>query len=349
MLFGKKVIDLSGYVGPNMAAYFEYILSTLPKNTKEAYVKINSGGGGVIEGFRIIDLMESSDITFHTVVHGMAASMAAIIALSADGKRIITKNSTLMLHQLSAFTFGKLSEINDDVGFYNKLQDRLSAVVKNSSNLDDDKIAQIMSRESYFDADAALELNLVDEIFKKDNIKAKTAQPQNGADMKFIFNKLKARLKNFKEDEVTQANADSFENEVDSVISNLESEVADLITKKAQQETEIADLKAQIKVFEDNQSDAATEAEKAEATERENVLANLVNDKIITPAKAKAYKDDEALKVLNSEQIKALHKGDKPKAETPTSAGDSPREYTAEEIAVAEAIGIELENKTTEA
>lgn len=73
---------------------------------------INSQGGSVYDGFALIDLMAISKQDVKTIGIGNLMSMAVLIfTAGTPGKRIITKNTTIMAHQFSGGVDGKFHEV----------------------------------------------------------------------------------------------------------------------------------------------------------------------------------------------------------------------------------------------
>lgn len=323
-------IYLRGPVGSYMEAAFEYQLQQIPKNIKEVVMIIDSPGGGVRAGFKIIDRVEALGFKVHVLIHGTAASMASIIAMSATGKTYITRNSTFHLHQISALTFGKLGDMQDDVGFFEKLQNRLNLMIKNRTGLSDAKIKEMMSREHYLVGEEAVQEKLIDAVYDEKehgSIKSEINHSPTieAFAMKFSFKNLLNKIKNFndsefKESEVNENNAEAFESAIVNTISNLESQVSDkdkeIAQLKTDHETALADkdkkitsLESEVKTLkETNESDD----KKTEAEKRAKVLDDAVKANKITPATKKSYESDDSLKALDSNQLTAIFKDMKP-------------------------------------
>jgi ATP-dependent Clp protease protease subunit len=85
--------------------------------TTPIFMVINSPGGDVGDGFRIISAMEATDAPIHCVVDANAASMAAIIFEYCD-KRYVEKHSKLMFHQASLQLRGPLANVKSEVDHF---------------------------------------------------------------------------------------------------------------------------------------------------------------------------------------------------------------------------------------
>lgn len=88
------------------------------------YIHINSPGGVVYCGFAIYDYLKSLDIPIITIAEGIAASAASVIFL-AGNRRVVTKNSSVLLHQPSWGSFGQHRYMSDMKSNVDKLFDRI--------------------------------------------------------------------------------------------------------------------------------------------------------------------------------------------------------------------------------
>ncbi len=84
----------------------------LMDKSRDLTLFINSQGGSVYDGFALIDLMGISKHDINTIGIGNLMSTAVLIfTAGTPGKRILTKNTTIMAHQFSSSADGKFHEI----------------------------------------------------------------------------------------------------------------------------------------------------------------------------------------------------------------------------------------------
>jgi ATP-dependent Clp protease protease subunit len=77
---------------------------------------INSLGGSVYDGLAIYDTMQFVKCDVQTIGIGVQASLGAFLLSSGTkGKRLILPNSTVMIHQPSSGTRGKVSDMEIDL------------------------------------------------------------------------------------------------------------------------------------------------------------------------------------------------------------------------------------------
>ena len=93
----------------------------------------------------------------------MAASAATFLALSGK-KRLIRKNSFLLIHQLNSALIGKYSEISDDHKNATKLMKKMEDFYLNHTKMTEKKLSELLKSDLYLDAKEALRLGFVDEI-----------------------------------------------------------------------------------------------------------------------------------------------------------------------------------------
>lgn len=131
---------------------------------------ISTYGGEVLEMFGIIDLMnmaKSSDIDIETIGLGKVMSAGvAILAAGTKGRRKVSRNCRLMLHQASAGTMGSVFNMENELEEVKILQEMYVRCVAENSNLSVRKIKKMFSSNSnhYISAEQAVEYGIADEV-----------------------------------------------------------------------------------------------------------------------------------------------------------------------------------------
>ena len=121
---------------------------------KDIQLYINSPGGSVTDGMAIYDTMQYVKCDVSTICVGMAASMGAFLLSSgAKGKRIALPNAEIMIHQPSAGTQGKVTDMEIDVEILASNTGKTAEEVKAASE-----------RDHWMTADEAKDFGLVDKI-----------------------------------------------------------------------------------------------------------------------------------------------------------------------------------------
>ena len=91
---------------------------SMAQNTGQSVVPviIDSYGGQVYSLMSMIGAIKASKVPVATVVEGKAMSCGAILfSFGAEGMRYMDPDATLMIHDVSSGTYGKVEEIKADV------------------------------------------------------------------------------------------------------------------------------------------------------------------------------------------------------------------------------------------
>lgn len=137
------------------------------KKYKELLLMICSGGGSMEDAFALIDVMRASRIPIKTVGLGSIASCGLMIFLAGSkGRRVLTPNTSILSHQFSWGSSGKVHELFATVKEFQLTEARMIAHYKHSTGLDDDVIKQVLlpPQDVYLSADEALQHGICDSV-----------------------------------------------------------------------------------------------------------------------------------------------------------------------------------------
>lgn len=164
--FNNRTIYLIGEINGESAAMIVAQLRALDKKSKQPITMIiNSPGGEVNSGFMIIDTMEACRSDIITVVSGMAASMAAIIAACGKhGMRYITPNSQIMIHQPIGGAYGQATMIDLLRNNIMKCMENIARILSNKTGQSIKKIKKDISNDYYMNADESVKYGIADII-----------------------------------------------------------------------------------------------------------------------------------------------------------------------------------------
>ena len=127
------------------------------------YLHINSFGGSVFSAFSIIDTILNLKIPVVSIIEGAAASAATMISVMCD-YRIIYESSYMLIHQLSSGTWGKMSELEDEMENLKELMNSIRDIYKKKTNIPDGEINEILKHDLWWNPEICLAKGLVDEI-----------------------------------------------------------------------------------------------------------------------------------------------------------------------------------------
>lgn len=132
---------------------------------KDIYLYINSPGGSVYDALAIYDTMQFVKADVQTVGIGMQASAAAFLLSSgAKGKRLLLPNSTVMIHQPSSGTRGKVTDQEIDLKESLRVKKLLEGIMAKNTGQDPAQIHTDMERDKWMTADEAKKYGIVDKV-----------------------------------------------------------------------------------------------------------------------------------------------------------------------------------------
>ena len=135
---------------------------------KDIYLYINSPGGSVSDGMAIYDTMQYIKCDVSTICIGMAASMGAFLLSSGTkGKRIALPNAEVMIHQPSAGTQGKVTDMEIDVEHFLKIKQRINKILADNTGKTPEQIKSDSERDNWMTAEEAKEYGLIDKVIYK--------------------------------------------------------------------------------------------------------------------------------------------------------------------------------------
>ena len=124
---------------------------------------INSGGGSVVSGISSMDTILRTKVPVHTYVDGFAASAATFLSV-VGSRRFMSRNSYMLIHQLSSQLWGKYSEIEDEKKNLDLMMETIKNVYKEFTKVPMDKLDEILKHDLLWDAKQCLKYGLIDEI-----------------------------------------------------------------------------------------------------------------------------------------------------------------------------------------
>lgn len=130
------------------------------------HLHINTYGGCLFSGFCIVDAirkLQQEDIEVYTYCEGKVASAGTLISVVGN-KRFISKNSLMLIHQLSSMFWGKFHEIEDDWENCNMLMKKLKAIYKENTKFKKKDLDKLLKRDLWLESKKCLEFGLIDEI-----------------------------------------------------------------------------------------------------------------------------------------------------------------------------------------
>lgn len=130
---------------------------------------ITSPGGSVFDGLGLYDYIQTvraEGVHVTTQALGWAASMGGIL-LQAGDVRQMTANSYLMIHEVASGSWGKTSDMRDEVELMAALEERCLGIIASRSKLTLAAIKKRCARKDWWlSADEAFKFKFIDEVVR---------------------------------------------------------------------------------------------------------------------------------------------------------------------------------------
>lgn len=168
-LLKDRIIFLGDAVNEHTAnlvvAQLLFLESEDPK--KDIFLYINSPGGSVYDALAIYDTMQYVTADVQTVGIGVQASAAAFLLSSgAKGKRFLLPHATVMIHQPSSGTRGKVTDQEIDLRESLRVKRLLEEIMAKNTGQKPAKIHEDMERDKWLTAEEAREYGIADRVIK---------------------------------------------------------------------------------------------------------------------------------------------------------------------------------------
>ncbi|HET9243895.1 MAG TPA: ATP-dependent Clp endopeptidase proteolytic subunit ClpP [Gaiella sp.] len=132
---------------------------------KDISLYINSPGGSVYAGLAVYDTMQYIKPDVQTICVGIAMSMGALLlAAGADGKRMATPNSKILIHQVSGGFQGQAADIEIAARETLALKRRLEEIIAQHTKQPLDKVTKDMERDYFMTSQEAQDYGIVDTV-----------------------------------------------------------------------------------------------------------------------------------------------------------------------------------------
>jgi len=135
---------------------------------EEVSFYINSVGGDVYAGISIFNKIRALKANTTTIVDGLAASAAAIVAQAGD-RRLVSVGSQTMIHTASAGLIGyynrqELKKVDNTLKSIDK---SLAELLSDRTGRDQDDVMSMLNKTTWMTADEAVEEGFADEVINK--------------------------------------------------------------------------------------------------------------------------------------------------------------------------------------
>lgn len=150
---------------------------------------IHSRGGSVSEGFAIHDYIKSLGKPVETIIEGLCASIATVIALAGE-TRLMTPNSEFFIHNPWTDAQGDAAKFIEVADKLTENETKLAEFYAKKTGQDIDSLRQLMAVETTLTPNKALELGFITAIAEPIKAYAKIdLQPKRKVEIKMTTQK----------------------------------------------------------------------------------------------------------------------------------------------------------------
>lgn len=164
----RRVLFLRGAIEETVAddLVAQMLLLDRPDESAPITLVIDSPGGLMSGMFALHDTMRLVRSPVDTLCVGMAASAAAFLLCTPTGRRRITPNASVMIHQPSGQSGGTSADIQTQARQMVENRRRMERLMAERSGQPLERLQADMARDHWLDADDALGYGLVDEVVR---------------------------------------------------------------------------------------------------------------------------------------------------------------------------------------
>lgn len=284
---------------------------------------LNSEGGSVFAGTEIYSMLNQYTGKVVVNINGLSASIASVLMLGADVINM-SLSGQIMIHRVSGRAFGNSDDLNKALNAFTSSEKTLVNLYHKKTGLPKNKLAEMMSKETWLTAEEALELGFVDSIIGESDY-SQTADTSlvaqykervsNAENFSLAMTELKNQLKEEKMDDKTSLLEkiknilgsdkldDTIKNEAETAEPTEEAVAEPEATKEPVEETPVEDAEAPKEVAEEsaeeetNATDELVEALEKATNKLEEIQAE--NADLKAKLKAVTKERDDKTKVAN--------------------------------------------------
>lgn len=279
--------------------------------------KINSGGGSVVSGLALYDLISAiNSVETEAYIYGVCASAATYPALACD-KVVMLPMGTFMIHPCTGGLYGTIEQIEADLEYFASLQNRVLAIYASKTGKSPEEIAEIWNPAKYFTAKEAFEYGFIDEVpgysLERTETAPETPQDENeGEDkpeedgailedsgdksvifsLKNVLNKCKELIKRPVVDEYDEL-AD-MQNKLTAMAADYEALQMENKTIKEAMEANVAELKNKLDELEAEKTDLYNVIE-----EQKKNIETTINNEVNNRIAALGYEEEDLIEPSN--------------------------------------------------
>ena len=142
-------------------------------------VWINSPGGNVFAAAEIYTMLKDYAGKVTVKIASLAASAASVVAMAGDTVQM-SPTALLMVHDPSTIAMGNTRDMEKAIAALNEVKEAIVNAYAAKSGLRRNKIANLMSEETWINAKKAVEMGFADEVLYEGK-EEDSGEPESGA------------------------------------------------------------------------------------------------------------------------------------------------------------------------
>lgn len=162
----KSIYEMNDHI-ERINKNFEELQQKNPNVTMESkpiYLHINSYGGSVFAAFAGVDMIQQSKIPIYTIVEGAVASAGTILSVVGK-KRYMRPYASMLIHQLSSWFGGKMTEIDDDYQNLEEMMKTIKDIYVKHTTMSSVQLDDFLKHDLWWNIDICKQRGLVDETW----------------------------------------------------------------------------------------------------------------------------------------------------------------------------------------
>ena len=190
--------EVYGYLGMESTAPVDITAAIKKAKGEKLEVYIDSGGGEIHAGSNIYTELRGYEYGVNIYIVGLAASSASVIAMA--GHSMISPTAMMMIHNVQSVVGGDYREMDKASGILQEANKSMAAAYVKKSGMSEKEVFAMMDKETWINANRAVELKLVDGIMEPKQ-SLMVASSSGGILPPEMINKIKGVIKNQSEGE----------------------------------------------------------------------------------------------------------------------------------------------------
>lgn len=163
-----RIVYMAGDVDENsIPQVVAHMLHLASVNQKPIQFVISTYGGAVDEMFSLYDVIKFLPCPVHTIGLGKIMSAGVLLlAAGRKGKRMIGKNSRIMIHSMSGGAAGNIFEVLNEAAEMKRMQELMVGLLCKETKMPKSEVERIMKmgHDFYLTPEQALKYGIVDKI-----------------------------------------------------------------------------------------------------------------------------------------------------------------------------------------